>query len=341
MKSTRSLIIISLLTSLTALFVNCSGTQENTGVKTTASPAGSAAPADPNKILKLAFVTNNPSDFWTIARKGTEKAATEIPNIKVEFKLNPDNTAASQQRLVDDLLAVGIDGIAISPVDPKNQTQLLNKAAKQALVVTQDSDAEGSDRACYVGTDNIAAGRQAGKLIKEALPQGGKILLFVGTLDAANARERKQGIEEEIKGTNITILNTMTDNADRAKARANVSDALVANPDVAALVGLWSYNGPAILGAVKAANKIGKIKIIAFDEEDETLAGIKAGEIYATVVQQPFEFGFKSIELMAKALRGDKSVIPANKKIVVDTLPIKKEQVEEFTMKLNKLRGRS
>ena len=341
MKSTRSLIIISLLTLLTALFVNCSGTQENTGVKTTASPASSGAPADPNKILKLAFVTNNPSDFWTIARKGTEKAATEIPNIKVEFKLNPDNTAASQQRLVDDLLAVGIDGIAISPVDPKNQTQLLNKAAKQALVVTQDSDAEGSDRACYVGTDNIAAGRQAGKLIKEALPQGGKILLFVGTLDAANARERKQGIEEEIKGTNITIVNTLTDNADRAKARANVSDALVANPDVAALVGLWSYNGPAILGAVKAANKIGKIKIIAFDEEDETLAGIKAGEIYATVVQQPFEFGFKSIELMAKALRGDKSVIPANKKIVVDTLPIKKEQVEEFTIKLNKLRGRS
>lgn len=325
---------------LTSLFASCE-TQEKTEVKAPASPASSAASVDTNKALKLAFVTNNPSDFWTIARKGTEKAAAEIPNIKVEFKLNPDNTAASQQRLVDDLLAVGIDGIAISPVDPKNQTQLLNKAAKQALVVTQDSDAEGSDRACYVGTDNIAAGRQAGKLIKEALPEGGKILLFVGTLDAANARERKQGIEEEIKGTSITIVNTLTDNADRAKARANVSDALVANPDVAALVGLWSYNGPAILGAVKAANKIGKIKIIAFDEEDETLAGIKAGEIFATVVQQPFEFGFKSIELMAKALRGDKSVIPANKKIVVDTLPIKKEQVEEFTIKLNKLRGRS
>ena len=340
MKSTRLLRNISALILLTSLFASC-GTQENTGIKATSSPASSAAPVDSNKKLKLAFVTNNPSDFWTIARKGTEKAAAEIPNIKVEFKLNPDNTAAEQQRLVDDLLAVGIDGIAISPVDPKNQTQLLNKAAKQAMVVTQDSDAEGSERACYVGTDNIAAGRQAGKLIKEALPQGGKILLFVGTLDTANARERKQGIEEEIKDTKITIIDTLTDNADRAKARANVSDALVAHPDVAALVGLWSYNGPAILGAVKAANKIGKIKIVAFDEEDETLAGIKAGEIFATVVQQPFEFGFKSIELMAKVLRGDKTAIPANKKIVVDTLAIKKEQVEEFTIKLNKLRGRS
>ncbi len=329
---------ISLTLVLAMMIASCNNAGNNTG------GAGSGAgdgTVDANKKLKLAFVTNNPSDFWTIAKKGTEKAAAEIPNIQVEFKINPDNTAAEQQRLVDDLLATGIDGIAISPVDPKNQTQLLNKAAAQALVVTQDSDAEASNRACYIGTDNVAAGRMAGKLIKEALPQGGKIMLFVGTLDAANARERKQGIEEEIKGTNITIVDTVTDNADRAKARANVSDKLVANSDLAALVGLWSYNGPAILGAVKAANKVGKVKIIAFDEEDETLAGIKAGEIFATVVQQPFEFGFKSMELMAKVLRGDKAAIPASKKIVVDTLPIKKEQVEEFTTKLNKLRGRS
>lgn len=294
-----------------------------------------------NKSLRLAFVTNNPSDFWTIARKGTEKAAAEIPGITVDFKVNPDNTAAEQQRVVDDLLSKGVDGIAISPVDPKNQTQLLNKAAEQAMVVTQDSDAPDSKRACYVGTDNVAAGRQAGKLIKEALPQGGKILIFVGTLDAANARERKQGIEEELKGSNVTIIDTRTDNADRAKARANVQDAIVTYPDVAALVGLWSYNGPAILNAVKANNKVGKVKIIAFDEEDETLAGIKEGSIFATVVQQPFEFGYKSIELLAKVLRGDKSAIPASKVITVDTKAIKKENVEEFTVNINKLRGRS
>ena len=308
-------------------------------------PAGDSAnsagkPVASDKKLRLAFVTNNTSDFWKIARKGTEKAVAEIPNINVAFETNPDGTAAEQQRLVDNLLSRGVDGIAISPVDPKNQTQLINKIAKQALVVTQDSDAADSDRACYVGTDNVTAGHQAGKLIKEALPQGGKIMLFVGTLDAANARERKQGIEEELKDTKITIVDTRTDNTDRTKARANVADALVAVPDLAALVGLWSYNGPTILGAVKAANKIGKVKIIAFDEEEETLAGIKDGSIFATVVQQPFEFGFKSIELLAKILRGDKSGVPANKQIVVPTLAIKKEQVEEFSTKLNKLLGK-
>src|SRR5215218_9649863 len=144
--------------------------------------------------LRLAFVTNNTSDFWTIARKGTEKADAELNDTTVEFRIPSDGTAAEQKRLLDDLLAKGVEGIAVSPVDPDNQIQAINETAKRALVVTQDSDAPKSDRAFYVGTDNVAAGRVAGGLIKEALPQGGKIMLFVGKLDARNAQERSQGI---------------------------------------------------------------------------------------------------------------------------------------------------
>lgn len=290
---------------------------------------------------KLAFVTNNPSDFWTIARKGTEKAAKDIPGIEVEFRINPDNTAAEQQRIVDDLLAKGINGIAISPVDPANQTPMLNRAASQALVVTQDSDAPNSNRSCYIGTDNVEAGRQAGRLVKEALPQGGKIMVFVGVLDAQNARERFQGLKETLAGSNVQIVDVRTDNADRVRAKSNVADTLVNVPDIAGLVGLWSYNGPAILSAVKEANKLDKVKIVAFDEEDETLGGIRDGGIYATVVQQPFEFGYQSMALMAKVLGGDKSGIPASKQIFVPTLMIKKADVDEFQKKINQLRGRS
>ena len=290
---------------------------------------------------KLAFVTNNPSEFWTIARKGTEKAARDIPNIEVEFRIPSDGTAAEQQRQVDDLLAKGIQGIAISPVDPKNQTAMLNRVAQQTLVVTQDSDAPDSNRACYIGTDNVAAGRQAGELVKEALPQGGKIMVFVGVLDAANAQERYKGLQEALAGSNVQILGVRTDNTDRVRAKANASDTLVNNPDIAGMVGLWSYNGPAILGAVKEANKLDKVKIVAFDEEDETLNGIKDGAIYATVVQQPFEFGYRSMELMSKVLDGDKSVIPASKQIFVPTIAVKKADVEEFIKKINALRGRT
>src|SRR5690349_13014704 len=306
-----------------------------------ASPGtNSAANTGAGTKHKLAFVTNNASDFWTIARKGTEKAVKDIPNIEVEFRIPSDGTAAEQQRVIDDLLAKGINGIAISPVDPKNQTQMLNRAASQTLVVTQDSDAPDSNRVCYIGTDNVEAGRQAGQLVKEALPNGGKIMVFVGVLDAANAQQRYQGLKEALAGSNVSIIDVRTDNTDRVRAKSNASDTLVNNPDIAGMVGLWSYNGPAILSAVKQANKVGKVQIVAFDEEDPTLEGIKEGAIYATVVQQPFEFGYRSMQLMAKYLDGDQSVVPASKQIFVPTLAIKKADVEEFQKKINQLRGR-
>ena len=292
------------------------------------------------KKHKLAFVTNNAADFWTIARAGCNQAAKDHPNLEVDFQIPSDGTAATQKRILDDLLARGVDGIAISPVDPANQTQMLNDIAKQCLLVTQDSDAPKSDRACYLGTDNTAAGRQAGELIKQALPDGGKVVVFVGSLDAQNAHDRLAGIKDVLAGSKVEIIDTRTDDADHVRAKANAADALVKYPDVACLVGLWSYNGPAIVNAVKEANKAGAVKIVCFDEDDETLQGVRDGAIFATVVQQPFEFGKQAMELMDKYLDGDKSVVPADKKIIIPTLPITKDKVEEFAARLKQLRGR-
>ena len=294
-----------------------------------------------SKRLKLAFVTNNAADFWSIARKGCEQAASDLGNVDVDFKIPADATAAEQRRIIDDLLAKGVSGIAISPVDPVNQTQMINDVvAKDVLVVTQDSDAPQSNRACYLGTDNVAAGRQAGTLIKQVLPDGGKIMVFVGKLDARNAQERLAGIQEAIKGSKVEIVDVRTDDTDQVRAKANAADTLVKYPDIACLVGLWSYNGPAILSAVKDAGKVGKVKIVCFDEQDDTLAGVKDGAIYATVVQQPFEFGSQSVRLMAKVVSGDRSAIPANKLVIIPTLVIKSDNVVDFTAKINKLRGR-
>ena len=113
------------------------------------------------KTLRVAFVTNNSADFWTIARRGVEQADQELADVDAEFRLTPDGTAAEQQRIVDDLLTRGVDAIAISPVDPQNQTALINAAAARAVVFTQDSDAPQSERLCYVGTDNLAPGGPA------------------------------------------------------------------------------------------------------------------------------------------------------------------------------------
>lgn len=330
--------LVSLFAAAIFAFSACK-TETTTTTTTPQSNSGGEKKADA-KALKLAFVTNNASDFWTIAQKGVEKADKELDNVTVEFKLPGSGAVDEQKRIIDDLLAKGVNGIAISPIDPDNQTQFINETAKKALVITQDSDAPTSDRSVYIGTDNVAAGKQAGELIKEALPNGGKIMVFVGKTDARNAKERLQGIKEAIQGTKVEIIDVRTDDADPAKAKSNAADTLVKYSDISALVGLWSYNGPAILSAVKEANKVGQVKIITFDEETDVLNGVKDGSIVGTVVQQPFEFGYQSVIAMNKILGGDKSMIPANKQIIVPTLVIKKDGVDAFQTKLKELRGK-
>jgi ribose transport system substrate-binding protein len=307
-------------------------------------PDGSAAVAPTGDLLgkgvRVAFVTNNASDFWLIAQAGTDKAAQEL-GCEVEFRIPADGTAASQQQILEDLVTKGVSGIAISPKDPENQTEMLNRAAARVNLVTQDSDAPNSDRISYIGTNNYEAGIRAGELIEQALPEGGKIMVFVGTLDAQNAQDRKKGIEDYLAGKNIEIIDTRTDETDRMQAIANVQDTLVAHPDVACLVGLWSYNGPAILNAVKDAGKLGEVQIVCFDEEDETLQGVKDGHIFGTVVQQPFLFGYESVKLLVQLAKGDRSSVPPDGQIYIPTKNITAINVDEFWAELKRQTGKS
>jgi len=295
-----------------------------------------ASKGSSQKKLRLAFVPNNAHNFWTIARRGCEAAEKAAGNVQVLFRMPPNGSPAEQTQILDDLLVAGVDGIAVSPVDPANETQLLNKIAAQTLLITHDSDAPESKRVCYIGTDNVAAGVDAGKLIKEAIPNGGKIMLFVGKMDAQNAKERFEGVKKELQGSKIEIIDVRTDDTDTVRAQKNAEDTLVKYPDVACMVGLWAYNGPAILNAVKDGGKAGQVKIVCFDEEAETLNGIAQGFIHGTVVQQPYEFGKQAISRMAAHLRGDTVALSGGKQLI-PTLSIRKDNVADFQARLKKL----
>ena len=285
----------------------------------------------------LAFVTNAAADFWTIGRAGVMAAGEELEGYTTEMHIVSEATAAEQRRIIDDLLTRGVAGITVSVIDPANSRDLLNRAAAQAVLFTSDSDAADTDRMLYVGTDNVAAGEQAGELIKAALPDGGDIMLFVGTMGAANAQERVQGIRNVLEGGNINIIDVRTDEVDFARAKRNVEDTLTTYPDIDGLVGLWSYNTPQIVEAVRAAGKVGEVKVIGFDEDPVTLRGIADGIVEATVVQQPYEFGYQSMMLMAKAIDGDTSFIPEDGLMIVPTRVIDASNVEDFRQEMQKL----
>ena len=117
-----------------------------------------AAPSFAAEKKTLALVTNAAADFWTIARRGTEKAAEELPNYNIEMYVVSEATAAAQRQILDNLLTNGVAGVSISAIDPANSTEILNKVASQAVLFTTDSDAPKTNRVLYIGTDNVAAG---------------------------------------------------------------------------------------------------------------------------------------------------------------------------------------
>jgi ribose transport system substrate-binding protein len=279
---------------------------------------------------QLAFVVNAASDFWKLAEAGVKKAQDELPNYELQFKYPAQGTAALQNALMDDLAAAGTDAIMISSVDPKTSIDAFNRIAAQVPLFTTDSDAPDSNRIAYLGSSNTLAGVQAGEIAVKALPNGGKCMGFVGFLGADNARERIAGFKQAVEGKGIELVDTRGDDVDFARARSNVDDVLAAKPEITCMVGFYSYNPPKIYEALQAAGKLGQITVIAFDEDPVTLGAVREGSFAGTVVQQPFEWGYQGMKLMAKYLEGDKSGLPADKLIIVPTKVIDKANVDAF-----------
>jgi ribose transport system substrate-binding protein len=303
------------------------------GVALTVALAGTV-PALAQDKPTLVFVVNGASDFWKIAEAGVNKAQEELPNYDLQFKYPEQAAAAIQQRLMDDLVAAGADAIMVSAVDPKTSTEALNRIGAQVPLFTTDSDAPDSNRIAYIGSSNVELGKDAGKLMLDALPDGGQCMGFVGLPGADNARERIEGIKAALEGSKVELVDVRGDDIDQTRAKRNVEDALAANPDIDCMVGIYSYNTPRIYEVLKESGKLGEIKVIGFDEDPITLGGVREGTIVGTVVQNPYEWGYQGMKLMAAYLEGDKSGIPADGLIIVPGQVIDQSNVDAFESEL-------
>lgn len=312
---------------------------------------------DASSKPRIAFVTNCVAPFWTIAEAGVAKAREQF-GVDVAFYMPPSGSVAEQKAKLEDLLATGVSGIAVSPIDPANQTVDLDGLAARTHLITHDSDAPDSKRLVYVGMDNYSAGRMCGAIVKKAIPEGGKVAMFVANISQDNARRRRQGVIDELlgrpadssrydapgqvlKNDQYTILDTYTDGTDHAKGKANAEDALNGNPDLACMVGLFEYNTPLCLEVLKQAGKLGVVKVVAFDEASQTLQGIVDGHVTGTVVQDPYNYGYKSVEVLAAIVKGDMSVIPASKFIDIPGRVIERSNVDAFWIDLKAKTGKN
>ena len=255
---------------------------------------------------RFVFISNSNSPFWDAVRVGLDDAAKEF-NVEVELMRNDGSTGGQIRRLEQVGAQREVKGVMVSVVEPSASgiiDQMKSLRAKGVHVIAVDSVGPMESREAYIGTNNLEAGRNLGKAAAQLLPQGGKVIAFVGIRSAQNAQERVNGFKEGA-GAKIQVIDVMEDSSDVNKARRNVAAALQNHRDVKMLVGIWSYNAPAIVDEVKAAGKRSKLKLVTFDAEPNTLLALKDGMLDVTAVQNPYRMAYLGVKVLKAMVDGD------------------------------------
>jgi ribose transport system substrate-binding protein len=270
-------------------------------------------------LKRLIILTNGDSPFWDACREGLLAAKSELKLNAVGLDAVLDVNDGTAQGQLAKLQQYGtqsdIAGVGVSAIDARNVAiadELRSMQKKGVKILTIDSDVDrsqfGDARHAFIGTDNLTGGKVLGKCAKELKPEGGEYVTFVGLKGAQNAIERIGGFAEGA-GEKFIDKDTMTDETDKTKARDNVRNAIRNHPNLSVLVGIWSYNAPAIVDVVKEANRRKDFTIVVFDAEPTAISAMAEGSIDAMVVQNPFAMGYEGIRMLDALVRDQKDVL--------------------------------
>jgi len=254
---------------------------------------------DPSKY-KFALIVNVLSPFWTAAAIGEQRASSEL-GVPVVFEAPAKaGDIASQQSLLETKISDGYSGIAFSAIDPASVVSVVQNGIKSNVnFILMDSDSPDSGRSIFIGLNNYQGGLLAGKAMVDTLgDKCGKVVGFVGFITAQNAVDRISGIKEAFKGSKCTLETVLVDNGDPSKALSNAETAITTYPDMAGMIGIYSYNGPAAIQALKGANKVGQIKLVAFDLATETMKGLKENVVSAAIGQRVYYYGYLPVYVL-------------------------------------------
>ncbi|HBD63487.1 MAG TPA: ribose ABC transporter substrate-binding protein RbsB [Clostridiales bacterium] len=266
------------------------------------------------KTIGLAISTlNNP--FFVDLEAGAKAKAAEL-NVKL-VTLDSQDDSATEMSNVEDLINQGVDVIMINPTDSdavKSAVEAANKA--NIPVITLDRGANGGTVVSHIASDNVAGGKLAGEYIVELLGGKGKVVELEGIPGASAARDRGEGFNSAIAGTDLKVVAKQTANFDRAQGLTVMENILQAQPEIDAV---FAHNDEMALGALEAIKASGRnTLVVGFDATDDAKAAVAKGEMAATVEQLPKEIGSLGIQTAVKVLNGEKveNMIPVNLQLV-------------------------
>jgi ribose transport system substrate-binding protein len=237
--------------------------------------------------------------YWQEAQAGLTDIG-KTAGVKVDMEgpatLSPSEELTAFQKVV----AQNPAGIMVSASDPALFKESINKAVLQGIpVICMDSDSPESRRVLFIGTDNFRAGQKSAKRMVELLAGQGRIVL-IGLPGQFNTEERVRGVNDVLKSyPGIKIVGTIDDRGDPRAAYDGVSDLLQNKKEkIDGIICLEASGGQGAADVLHLLDMTGKIKIVAFDKDPQTLDAIERGWITATVVQKPYLMAFYGVRFL-------------------------------------------
>jgi simple sugar transport system substrate-binding protein len=271
--------------------------------------AAMAGPAAAAEAVKIGFITKFPVPFFATMENAAKAYAAANPGVEIVFGQGTSATDIEGQiALIETMVTQGVQGIAVTPVDPTVAPALDKAIAAGVKVVLMDNnipDWEG--RTALATTDNYNAGRIAGGYLKSVLKDGDTLGILEGVPGVPSLDDRVNGMLDGLKGVDVTIVGRGATNCTEELGINVAQDLLTANPDLKAI---YAACGPPAAGAAQAIKNAGiandDIVLVGFDfccGEAEALA---AGIEDATVAQFPAKMAELGVDALVKAIRGEK-----------------------------------
>lgn len=264
--------------------------------------AGMAAPTDAH-AYRLGMVCKSlEGEYWGAVSRSAKRQA-KAQGVEIFLKAPPsESDTAAQIRAVEQLIAQGVDGIAVAPVDSKALGPVVRRAIRAGIkVVTLDTDTVDKDRLAYIGTDNLMAGRKAGEALLK-LTSSGKVAIITGVPTAQNLRQRVEGFRRAMLGTHIRLLSEQADDGSREKALRIAQETLAAHPDLRAIFTDNAIAGPAVGDVVRRSRR--KITVVSFDATPAMLKLVRNGTVQVVIAQKPDHMGKLGVQTLVSALEG-------------------------------------
>ncbi|WP_097028363.1 ribose ABC transporter substrate-binding protein RbsB [Clostridium peptidivorans] len=266
-----------------------------------------------SKKIGLAISTlNNP--FFVSMKEGAEKKAKELGYELVV--LDSQNEAAKERSNIEDLVQQGVAAIIVNPTDSDAVVNAIKVANDAKIpVLTVDRKSNGGTIASHIASDNVKGGQMAAEFILNKLGGKANIVELQGIPGASATRDRGTGFHKGVDGkAGVKVVSSQPADFDRQKGLSVMENIIQATPNFDAI---FAHNDEMALGALKAL-KGKKALVVGFDGTPDAIKAVEAGEMAATIAQQPDLMGSMAVENAVKVINKEsvQKEIPVDLKII-------------------------